>query len=297
MDSACAAYLLQDTYTTYPATRVKLEGRNMNDFFDSSSEGLAKPYNQSPIRAKLRDWACDIILALAKGLSVVVAHPTKSVPRRRLLIVGVAVPGREADMHSVVRKLSDTSHEVTASITTMANMGKFANIERAIAAAPEELGSYDWLVITDDDIDFSSGLLDKLIEFSERAGLILVQPAHKFNSHASFGITQRHWGSLVRQTHFVEIGPLTLIRRDAFAKLLPFPSSRWCWGIDILWSKLAIDGGWKVGIVDATPVAHLRPVAAMYDATAAIDEARALLARLGATTSRATVFSFNRRVF
>ena len=269
----------------------------MTDFFDGSSEGLAKPYNQSPARAKLRDWACDTILAVAKRLSVVVAGPTKSVPKRRMLIVGVAVPGREADMHSVVAKLSDTSHEVTASITTMANMGKLANIERAIAAAPEQLGSYDWLVITDDDIDFKPGLLDCLIEFSERANLILVQPAHKFNSHASFGITQRHWGSLVRQTHFVEIGPLTLIHRDAFAKLIPFPTSRWCWGIDIFWSKLAIDGGWKVGIVDAAPIAHLRPVAAMYDSTAAVDEARALLATLGATASRSTVFSFNRRIF
>jgi hypothetical protein len=51
------------------------------------------------------------------------------------------------------------------------------------------------------------------------------------------------------------------------------------WGLDAHWSALARQRGWKLGIVDATPVRHgLRTIAAAYDHQHAVDEARRFLA-------------------
>jgi GT2 family glycosyltransferase len=163
----------------------------------------------------------------------------------------------------------------------MADQGKFANVEAAIGAAPAALGAYDWLIIADDDIEVAPGFLDEFIAASEAAGLAISQPAHRFNSYANFALTHRRWGALVRETQFVEIGPLTALRRETFEALIPFPRSRWCYGIDVYWASIAEEKGWKVGVVDATPIRHLRPAAKAYDATAAIAEGRQLLTMLG----------------
>ncbi len=85
----------------------------------------------------------------------------------------------------------------------------------------------------------------------------------------------------MRETHFVEIGPLTALRRETFAALVPFPASRWCYGIDVYWAAIAREKGWKMGVVDATPIRHMRPVAKAYDSSAAVAEGRQLLTTLG----------------
>ena len=50
------------------------------------------------------------------------------------------------------------------------------------------------------------------------------------------------------------------------------------WGLDAHWSAAAARAGLRLGIVDATPVRHLRPVAASYAHADAIAEADAFLA-------------------
>ena len=48
--------------------------------------------------------------------------------------------------------------------------------------------------------------------------------------------------------------------------LLPFPPLRFGWGLDQHWSALALEHGWRIGVVDATPIRHgLRRIAASYD--------------------------------
>ena len=49
------------------------------------------------------------------------------------------------------------------------------------------------------------------------------------------------------------------------------------WGLDARWSAIAAERGWPVGVIDATPVRHLRPVAVNYPRDAAIAEAEAFL--------------------
>jgi hypothetical protein len=192
-------------------------------------------------------------------------------------------------MAAVMARLAQSRHAVSVSVAAMGEDGKFANIEAAISAAPQPLGSYDWLVIADDDIAFRQPLLDTLIDLGELTGATLAQPAHRFSSFASYAVTQRHWFSLVRRTHFVEIGPLTAIHNRAFATLVPFPPSRWCWGIDAYWSALAARNGWLLAVVDAAPLQHLRPVAAAYDQGEAIAEGREFLSAQAVTASRAEI--------
>jgi hypothetical protein len=82
----------------------------------------------------------------------------------------------------------------------------------------------------------------------------------------------------VRPTTFVEIGPVTAIHRTAFAQLLPFPDLRMGWGLDAHWAAVAAARGWRMGIVDATPILHQVPVAGGYGREEAVAEARAFLA-------------------
>ena len=71
---------------------------------------------------------------------------------------------------------------------------------------------------------------------------------------------------------------MTAIRADAFDALLPFPDLQMGWGLDAHWGALAAERGWKVGIIDALPVRHVRPVAAEYPRDAALAEADRFLA-------------------
>ncbi len=64
-----------------------------------------------------------------------------------------------------------------------------------------------------------------------------------------------------------------------FETLLPFPPLRFGWGLDAHWAALARSRGWRIGVVDATPIRHgLRRIAAAYDRAEAVAEARRFLA-------------------
>jgi hypothetical protein len=65
---------------------------------------------------------------------------------------------------------------------------------------------------------------------------------------------------------------------STFETLLPFPQLRVGWGLDAHWSAVAREHGWKLGVIDATPVGHgLRKIASSYDSGGAIREAREFL--------------------
>lgn len=214
---------------------------SMSDFL-SSHLGTAKPLNARRWRQlRLLDKLYDARVRLGRGMRKVRREAARLGPAR-VLVVGIEVPSRAADIHSVVGRLH-------------------------------------------------AGSRHDMIAIAARADLALAQPAHGFASHATYSITRRRFGSLARRTDFVEIGPLTLVRADLFAELVPFPPSRWCYGIDLLWSEVARRRGKRIGIVDATPVRHLRPVAASYDMGVAREEGRALLVEHGITINRAELFA------
>jgi hypothetical protein len=51
------------------------------------------------------------------------------------------------------------------------------------------------------------------------------------------------------------------------------------WGLDVHWSALARERGWRIGVVDATPIGHVAaPAASAYSRADAQREAEAFLA-------------------
>jgi hypothetical protein len=59
--------------------------------------------------------------------------------------------------------------------------------------------------------------------------------------------------------------------------LVPFPALQMGWGLDVHWSAVARQHGWRIGVVDATPILHVNPAAEGYPREAAIAEAGAFL--------------------
>ena len=93
-------------------------------------------------------------------------------------------------------------------------------------------------------------------------------------------MTRRRPASVVRETEFVEIGPVTAFSQATFATLLPFPELRMGWGLDAHWAALAREHGWRCGVIDAVAIGHrVAPAADAYSREAAIAEAREFLAR------------------
>jgi len=198
-----------------------------------------------------------------------------ALPAQRVHVVGVERPGRA--MAAVRTELLRSHHDVTMSTAPPGSLGKFQNLNALLGGrAPDA----DWLLVVDDDIVLPSGFLDLFVGLATSTGLRLAQPAHRLHSHAAWPVTRRATDArspLVRQTTFVEIGPVTLLHRDTFGVLVPFPDLRMGWGLDNAWSATAQAHGWPLGVVDATPILHLSPAASGYARTPALEEARTYL--------------------
>jgi GT2 family glycosyltransferase len=222
--------------------------------------------------------------ALRDGIATVAALPRRLAlaraarhgPRRRVLVLGVARQEHAREVARLRRELSRSRHEVELHLEPpRPGAGKWANLNALLAEHPA--AGFDWLLLADDDVRLPRGFLDAFLLCAERFGLKLAQPAHAFASHAAWEVTRRRPGLLARTGRFVEIGPVTALHRDALGTLLPFPDLRMGWGLDAHWSAVAAEHGWPVGIVDATPIRHLRAVAGAYPRDEAMAEAEAFL--------------------
>ena len=161
--------------------------------------------------------------------------------------------------------------------------GKFENLNRVLEAAGAapgagEAATPDWTIAIDDDVRLPRAFLDRFVGVCEAFDLDLAQPAQTLRSHSAWKVTRRRPASLVRETRFVEIGPVTAFGRAAAAELLPFPELRYGWGLDLHWAAVAAERGWRLGVVDALPVRHeFGVVAAAYLREDAVDEAARFL--------------------
>ena len=198
-------------------------------------------------------------------------------PPRRVLVLAVERADAPNLLDRAVAELRRSRHELEVARTPVAGRGKFENLNALLAG--RELELLDWLLVLDDDVVLPRDFLDEFVFLAERFALAIAQPAHRAYSHAAWPVTRRRRGSVARETAFVEIGPVVAFHARTFAQILPFPSLRAGWGLDAHWSAVAAEQGWRIGVIDATAVEPaLRPVAATYDAGAAIEEARRFLA-------------------
>jgi hypothetical protein len=264
------------------------------DFFTSSYGNIqqARWRRYGKVLGAL-DALCDAALAASLRRALLASA---TVPSQHILLAAVRVPGREKPLEDLIRTLGQrTRHRLTIATVPMGERGKFDNINLAVAG--HDLSKFDWVLILDDDIAVPDHFLDLFVYFCHRERLQLAMPAHRFLSHKIFAVTERHWGSVVRRTAFVEIGPLTLLHATLFAQLMPFPSLRFGWGLDVLWSSEAQRQGWRLGVVDATPIRHLRPVGQSYSGGLAMEEASRFLEARNVTLTRAEIFRPDVKIF
>ena len=215
----------------------------------------------------------------ASGLRgrLALARAARRGPVRRVHVVGVARPEHLRTVARLRRELARSRHDVALHLVAPApGAGKWANINAALAAAPP--ADADWLLIVDDDVVLPRGFLDRFlarrrgVRARARPARARVRLARRVGRHPPPPGRAR---------------PPHALRRDrpgdralgdgAAAELLPFPDLRMGWGLDAAWSALAAERGWPIGVIDATPIRHLRPVASSYPRDAAIAEAEAFL--------------------
>jgi hypothetical protein len=197
-------------------------------------------------------------------------------PTRKVLALGVERPQHQQLVGTIRAELARSRHDVEIHFAPADGLGKFENLNLLLGAHHQ--GDCDWLLVVDDDIVLPKGFLDRFLFLAERFALDLAQPAHRLASHAAWQVTRRRSDDVVRETRFVEIGPVTAFARSTFSKLLPFPDLRMGWGLDLHWAALAREQGWRCGVVDATPIAHrAAPAASTYSREQALEEARSFL--------------------
>lgn len=214
-----------------------------------------------------------------------------SVTGRRSTVTVVGIYREAEPIASVVDELRRSRHDVRFRLGAMGavpdlladetaadhmSAGKFQNLNVLAEGMPPS----DWLLIIDDDVVVPRGFLDFAIELCERLDLALAQPAQTRFSNANWPLTKQRFLTIARETDFVEIGPVTLIRADAQRLLLPFPADlRYGWGLDFHWAAIMKDAGLRSGVLDALAVVHAsRKVASTYSWDAAQEEGRAYLA-------------------
>ncbi len=199
-----------------------------------------------------------------------------------VLSVGIYLADRpHAGGHLIHELAGSRAHAVTQRWTALAPGGagffdlpctvaievesapKFALID----AMTRDAAGFDWVLVIDDDVELPEGFIDRFIDLAERHDFALCQPARTADSYIDHSIVMRMPGLTARRTRFVEIGPVVAIRRDAVSLLMPFGAE--CgmgWGLDFIWPVIIERAGMRMGIIDATPVAHrLRKPVAGYD--------------------------------
>jgi hypothetical protein len=215
------------------------------------------------------DAALDRWLDVSGTLRRIDAAAARTAPRE-VIVASIYRPPREPPT------LASERHRVEHRVGSLEQLGrgKFENLNELIGDARP-----DWLLIVDDDVTLPARFLDRMVALAELFDLQMAAPAQSLASHAAWRVTRRRPGSILRETNFVEIGPVTLIGRQAAQALLPFPPLRYGWGLDLAWAATAAERRWRLGIADALAVGHeAATVGSAYSAQAAIEEARAFLA-------------------
>ncbi len=266
---------LTNTSARRPDTTSTDARPDADDFLSgqSGTVGGADAIVRGARDAAVDAWELASARRLRLGLAARHAPPLRSV-----LAIGV-VRDQHTDLAANVRtELERSRHALELHTYPPGELGKFENLNRLLAEhSPSE---HDWLLVVDDDIELPHGFVDRLLFLCERFDLQLAQPAHRSRSHGAWPVTKRVPGSVVRETRFVEIGPVTAFARVTFDTLLPFPMPlRMGWGLDAHWAALAREHGWRCGVLDAIAIAHrAAPAASAYSHAAAVSEAREFLA-------------------
>jgi len=190
----------------------------------------------------------------------------------RVLVAGIYMADRHNTVAHLMHELSASrEHEVVQRWIALApgGHGRFdLPMTQRVVTEPtpkfllldtiiEDSQSFDWLLLCDDDVEMGPNFIDMLLRLCAQHDFALSQPARTVDSFTDHPIVQVLPGLCARRTRFVEIGPLTCIRRDAMPLLLPFGvKAGMGWGLDFVWPVRLERAGLRMGIVDGAPIAH-----------------------------------------
>lgn len=194
--------------------------------------------------------------------------------KKKVLITGVYLANQENTIEHIVDVLSKSENfnveqkwialfgeppsKKVESVTFMKQENpepKFVLLNKILSQT--KLHQYDYILFCDDDIKLVNNFLDRFIELTEKYDFALAQPARTHNSFIDHPFVEQLDGITARRTRFVEIGPVFLVRKDAFPVLLPFDESSFMgWGYDFVWPCFIEKMGLRMGIIDAVPVEH-----------------------------------------
>lgn len=263
---------------------------------DPRTFGSGETGEVTGIRRRARATAGDLLLDLrhrVRRTGATLDGLAERGPRRSVLALCIYRPDRDRAL-SLSRELARSRHDVVLAFGALGARdprlaketvvdglggGKFENLNAVWRASGADRSAPDWVVVADDDVGLPPRFLDRFLGLCEHFDLDLAQPAQTLRSHAAWHVTRRRGASLLRETRYVEIGPVTAFSREVADALIPFPALRFGWGLDLHWAALGRDRGWRLGVVDAVPVRHDQaPVATDYPRAEAVREEQEFLA-------------------
>lgn len=138
---------------------------------------------------------------------------------------------------------------------------KWGCIADLLADNPELISQYRGFWFPDDDLDVETATINRMFALFHGLQLSLAQPALTHDSFISWPLVLRRPDCVMRRVNFVEVMAPLFDRKSLIVCLPTFGESRSGWGLDFVWSGIL--GGSSdafIGIIDATPVRHTRPV-------------------------------------
>ena len=229
-------------------------------------------------------------------LSLRAMRSARAMPTSRVLVLGVFLLDKANVAPEIVMRLQSRRHQVDhrwacvgkgdsrkdemrahIALEFDSPVPKFTIINRLLSKI--DLRAYDYVIISDDDIELAPGFLDEFLGLQAYCGFSLAQPARSQLSNVDHPVTLESHARIARQTRFVEIGPLFSIASAAYPHLLPFDESFYMgWGLDHVWPVTLERAGLSQGIIDITPLHHrMRPVATTYSGAFAQEQMSASL--------------------
>jgi hypothetical protein len=141
-------------------------------------------------------------------------------------------------------------------LTDGPNSTKFTKIVELLP----EITRYDAIWFPDDDIKAAPETLERMFEIFRRRRMLLAQPSLADGSFVSHEITRWNGSFEVRFTNFVE-AMCPLFSREGLSTCAPsFTEVVSASGLDMIWPRMLGDPRDRVGLIDAAPVIHSRPV-------------------------------------
>jgi len=124
---------------------------------------------------------------------------------------------------------------------------------------------YERIWLPDDDLFATQDTINRMFDIAQALSFDLCAPALQEASYYAHYDTMRNRRCVARRSGFVEI-MAPCFTSETLGKLLhtlDLTPTGWGWGLDSLWPKL-LDYQ-RMGVIDATPVLHTRPVGNFRD--------------------------------